>query len=751
MKMPLAIQRSIVARRIFSLFVICALIPIGSLAVLSLRQMSAGREEQAYQQLHRANKIIGVAIFEGLDFLPAEMQALSAVNRNRLHRSPGSTEADNPYYHQHFLGLTRFRGGAAGQTIFGTPCPLPRLDGPARKHLDSGQPIVFVRRDGGGPPRMFMALAPEDRSEGSTLLVGEIAPGYLKNLIDYVAPPESAIAVWDSTGAPLFDFPSIPDSVKDRIAAAQQGNSTGRFEWSRAGRTYLANYRSIFLKATYLCDDWTVVTSLSQEEAFVQMKPFARTFLLILLLALLVVLLLSSVQIRRSLVPLLKLREGTRRIHRGEFDSRIEIDSGDEFEELAHSFNTMAEHLGTQFRDLTDTNLRLEREIADRKQAEEQLRQSQKMEALGNLTGGIAHDFNNILTVINGYSRILLQQLGADSPIRTKIEGINDAGERAALLVNRLLTFSRKQVVEPKVVNLNQVISGMDLMLHRLIGVDILMEASLTEDLWNVRVDPGQFEQVVMNLVVNARDAMPSGGKLAIRTANLDAVGRDVDSCPVEKPGKYVTLTVSDTGHGMDETTRSRVFEPFFTTKPQGKGTGLGLSTVFGIVKQNQGHILLESAVGMGATFTIFLPRVEASQEEDRRSEKPAAEDGRGSETLLLAEDEDLVRDLIRTLLTAKGYKVLEARDGTESIEIGRTHQGTIHLLVTDISMPYRNGFEVARELAEIRPGLKTLYLSGYLDDARHDGEEEYPGAVFLRKPFRPEELTRKVREILDG
>ncbi|MDA8121599.1 MAG: ATP-binding protein [Deltaproteobacteria bacterium] len=747
-----SIQRSIVARRIFALFIICALIPIGSLAFLSLWQMTDRLEEESNLHLHHANKKIGVSILEGLAFLPYEMQVLAVSHRDDVKNfSPGPAESIKPHHRSHFLGITRFPPRSAGEALFGTPCPLPQLDASARKHLDSGQALVFVRKAAGGGSRMFMALAYGGTRTGNDLLVGEISRDYLQDLIEYVAPPESNIAVLDSSGASLFHYQPLPVAVTDRAVAEMRRTSTGRFEWNDGDQAYLANYRSIFLKVTYLCDDWMVVISLPRSGAFAQVRQFTQTFVMILLLTLLVVLLLSSVQIRRSLVPLEKLQEGTRHIRLGEFHRRIDVKSGDEFEELALSFNAMAERLGNQFRDLTETNLRLEREIGERKQAEEQLRQSQKMEAVGRLTGGIAHDFNNILTVINGYSRILLQELGENDPIRKKIEGINGAGERAAHLVNQLLTFSRKQVVEPKVVNPNDILSGIDMMLQRLIGGNIDMTVRLAEGLWNVRIDPGQIEQVVINLVVNARDAMPGGGKLVIETANLDIDGDSVGSHPLETPGKFVILRVCDTGCGMDENIRSRVFEPFFTTKPPGKGTGLGLSTVYGIVKQNGGCILVESEPWKGAVFTVYLPRVEARPDEIPVTEKLAVGDAGGTETVLLAEDEGLVRDLVRSVLAAKGYKVLEARDGNEALEIGSGHGGAIHLLVTDIYMPHMNGYELAKRLAKIRTGIRTIYMTGYIDDPSDDGDAPHPGAIYLKKPFRPEALARKVREVIDG
>ena len=370
---------------------------------------------------------------------------------------------------------------------------------------------------------------------------------------------------------------------------------------------------------------------------------------------------------------------------------------------------------------------------------------------MGQLAGGIAHDFNNLLTVINGYSGIALQRLGKDDPNRKEIEGISSAGERAASVINQLLTFSRKKIIEPQVVDLNTTFSGIDMLLRRVTGDRINLVVIRAKDLGRVRVDPGQVEQILMNLTVNARDAMPDGGELTIETANRDIDGTDGSPASSLPPGKYVTIRVSDTGCGMDEKTRSRVFEPFYTTKPPGKGTGLGLSTVYGIVKQSQGHILLDSEVGKGTTFEVYLPRLEDTEREADISDRSHKEVVGGTETLLLTDDEDLVRDLVRSILEARGYKVLEAKDGKESLEIGSRHEETIHLLVTDMSMPNMNGRELAQRLAQIRPGMKTLFMSGYMEDSGNGNKELPPEAFFIQKPFRPDALARKVREVLDG
>jgi len=399
---------------------------------------------------------------------------------------------------------------------------------------------------------------------------------------------------------------------------------------------------------------------------------------------------------------------------------------------------------------LEEKNIELERAIMERETVAAQLLQAQKMEAIGQLTGGIAHDFNNMLTVIMGYSELTLHSLRPDDPARVNVEQIEQAGERASLLTRQLLAFSRKQVLQPKVLDLNAVLTNLDQMLQRLIGEDIDLVTVLAPGVGRVHADPSQVEQVIMNLAVNARDAMPRGGKLTIETANVeldDAYARRHG--PVQ-PGAYVLLAVSDTGCGMDRDTQARIFEPFFTTKEPGKGTGLGLSTVYGIVKQSGGYIWVYSEVGRGTTFKIYLPRVEAVAKAVEPS-REATGSVRGSETILLVEDDAGIRALVRQVLAQSGYQVLEAHHGKHAIQICEQHAGPIHLLVTDMVMPEMSGTETAGHLTSLRPDLKVLFLSGYADEAVHRHGMLAAGANFLPKPFTPAVLARKVREVLDA
>jgi PAS domain S-box-containing protein len=381
-------------------------------------------------------------------------------------------------------------------------------------------------------------------------------------------------------------------------------------------------------------------------------------------------------------------------------------------------------------------------------QSEEQVRQLQKLEGVGRLAGGIAHDFNNLLTVITGRAQILLPRLPPDGRLHRDVELIRKTAERAAALTKQLLAFSRRQILAPKVLDLNTVVPSMATMLQRLIGEDIELVFCPGSGLGRVKADPGQLEQVIANLVVNARDAMPEGGRITIETAEVELGEQYAREHVGVQPGRYVMLAVSDTGVGMDAATRARIFEPFFTTKEPGKGTGLGLSTVYGIVKQSGGSIWVYSEPGGGATFKIYLPRVE---EVEDAVEAPPALPGRGTETILLAEDEDEVRVLAREILEGYGYTVLEARRPADAIVIAERYVGPIHLLATDVVMPEMSGRALAERLAPQRPEMKVLFVSGYTDNAIvHHGVLE-PGTAFIQKPFTPEALARKVREVLDA
>ena len=386
------------------------------------------------------------------------------------------------------------------------------------------------------------------------------------------------------------------------------------------------------------------------------------------------------------------------------------------------------------------------KDITERKAMEKQLRQLQKMEAVGQLSGGIAHDFNNLLGVILGYSEILEEGLSENPKLRRTAQEITKAGQRAASLTRQLLAFSRQQLLEPTILNLNAVVADSGTMLRRLIGEHIDITTKLAEDLGHIRADQSQIEQVIMNLAVNARDAMPDGGKLRFETRNIELDAEYALHHPPTVPGKYVELVVSDTGVGMDAQTQSHIFEPFFTTKPRGKGTGLGLATVYGVVKQSGGYVWVYSELGLGSTFKVYLPRV-SSAHRQIRSGDVATTPARGSETILLVEDEESLRTLTRTTLERNGYTVLEADSGKEAIEIAHGHSGCIDLLLTDMVMPGMNGHEVARGVGHVRPGVKVIFMSGY-SGFSDNGPAQFED-ILLPKPVTREALLRKVHEVL--
>ena len=393
-------------------------------------------------------------------------------------------------------------------------------------------------------------------------------------------------------------------------------------------------------------------------------------------------------------------------------------------------------------------------DITDRKQLVDQLRQSQKLQAVGELAGGVAHDFNNLLMVVKGHAEMLLDRLPRGSadrqnPALQNVEQIQQAAERAAALTRQLLAFSRMQVLQPRVLDLNEVVAGMIQMVSRVIGANIELAFLPGANLGRVKADPSQIEQVALNLVVNARDAMPDGGRLTIETSNVQLERDYATQHAVVDPGPYVMLTVSDSGTGMDAATKARIFEPFFTTKSQGRGTGLGLATVYGVVKQSGGYVWVYSELGHGTTFKVYLPMVQAPAEKTA-PEKTVQGHEPGTETILFVEDEQSVRELVCEYLSARGYQVLDAADGQQALEIAAAHAGKIQLLITDVVMPRLSGRELAARLTAARPNLKVLYISGYTDDSVFRHGVLQGGMDFLQKPFNLKALAAKLREVLE-
>jgi signal transduction histidine kinase/CheY-like chemotaxis protein len=394
--------------------------------------------------------------------------------------------------------------------------------------------------------------------------------------------------------------------------------------------------------------------------------------------------------------------------------------------------------------------LKLGMDITERKALEAQLLQAQKMEAIGRLAGGVAHDFNNLLMAIMGYGELIRSSLIQDDPLYKYSEDILKATERAASLTQQLLAFSRRQVIKPQVLNLNRVVSDLEKMLRRLIGEHIDLDIAAGADLGAVQADAGQMGHIIMNLAVNARDAMPTGGRLILSTANIDFATSHHCRYGNIPPGRYVRLAARDTGSGMDAETLEHIFEPFFTTKEVGKGTGLGLSMVYGMVQQNGGCVEVESRPGQGTTFTLYLPRLEATAEAAGETTTKAAK-LEGSETILVVEDEEALRTLLCRFFRLYGYNVLEARHGGEALLLGERHRGPIHLMVTDVVMPQMSGKELADRLAPLHPEMTVFFMSGYTDgDLISYGAPE-PSQHFVPKPFRPMDLVKKVRDILDA
>ena len=432
--------------------------------------------------------------------------------------------------------------------------------------------------------------------------------------------------------------------------------------------------------------------------------------------------------------PLAGLVAGARALGQGDFNYPLDTRGGDEVSEVTEAFVSM--------------RARLESTQKEQKQLEDRLRQAHKMEAVGRLAGGVAHDFNNLLTIIRGNSDLLEGREGADALHRKCVEQIQKAAGRAVSMTRQLLAFSRMQVLQPRVLELNGVVAEMGKMIPRLIGEHIEFSFLPDPALVSIKADPGQIEQVILNLAANARDAMPRGGKLSLRTENISVNEAEAMKRPPMIPGQYVLLSVSDTGHGMDEATKAHIFEPFFTTKEIGKGTGLGLAMAYGIVKQSGGFIWVDSKLGAGTTFEIYLPQ-EAGKVAAAEADGKSAPTPQGSETVLVVEDEAGVRELACQFLRVKGYTVLDAEGGLEALAVSRSHPGTIHLLLSDMVMPKMSGGELAMQLKAIRPEIRVAFMSGYSEFSRGDLGKGFPEAPVLQKPFSPASLVEIVREAL--
>jgi len=612
-----------------------------------------------------------------------------------------------------------------------------------------------VLRRGGAPLQVGCVPIVLDGYPIGALLLGE--------RLDRFLPPGEAAAGTHAVAAADVVLASNLDAAPAGArwtAPAPDGGGPARVQLGGSG------YVAVTLPIGATEDGTPATLTLLRSESAAQV-PIARTlrvnFLLAGLLALVLVAAATVALSRTTLRPLSRfvtfLRAGADAGTPARFEG---AGSAEEIRTLTEAYNGLIDSLRRQHaqleqrtRELGRTNATLEEQVRERERAEralrtseEALRQSQRLESLGTLAGGVAHDFNNLLSVILGYAQMGASALPAGSREADDLAQITQAADRASGLVRQLLAFSRRQVLQPQVLDLNRVVHGMESMLKRLIGEHIFLKTRLDPALARIKADPGQVEQVIMNLVVNARDAMPDGGTVIIETANVayDAPADGAEGMPT---GPAVMLTVHDTGMGMDEATSQRVFEPFFTTKAPGKGTGLGLSTVYGIVRQSGGVITVESAPGQGCTFRLWFPQCieEAAGHGVAAVEPPP----RGSETVLVVEDEGQLRSLVRRALADLGYTVLVAANGLEALDVAAEHQGPIHLLVTDVVMPHLSGRELAVRLAASRPDMRVLFISGYTEEAIARHGVLAPGTVFLQKPVTPDRLARMVRDILDG
>jgi signal transduction histidine kinase/ActR/RegA family two-component response regulator len=617
-------------------------------------------------------------------------------------------------------------------------------------------PVVAAVRNGSGKPIGFMARwrkvsGTAEARKQLTDLLGSNATLYVGNAQGDVWTDMTA-----AVPAPL-DVATITNQITPH---------------TRDGESFISLARPV------AGTPWMVVMELSREAIIAPAKRFIRP-MTILGLGIVLLGVAGTLWMSQTITqPLNVLTQTAIMISRGDYSRKIDVQRGDELGHLAKAFHKMVtqlresqerleqtvhertsqlEEANQQLRLLAETD-RLKRSEAETERlkaidalrsTEQQLQQAQKLEAVGRLAGGIAHDFNNLLTAIGGYAQLTLKRLPDHDPLKSNVREIEKAGERAAALTRQLLAFSRRQVLQPKVINLNAIISDLNNMLSRLIGEDIELRTALEGELNSVRADPGQMEQVIMNLAVNARDAMPDGGKLTIETANVyldEFYARDHLSVI---PGNYVMLALSDTGIGMDSETQAHIFEPFFTTKQPGKGTGLGLSMVYGIVKQSGGNIWLYSEKEHGTTFKIYLPSFSEKLQEHIEPTPTRKEEG-GSETILVVEDENLVRQLLEEVLQGAGYTVLSAANGSEAINLSETYMDPIDLVLTDVVMPEISGTQVVTHLTTKYKNLKVLYMSGYTDDAIvHHGVLD-AGVNFIQKPFTPDSISRKVREVLD-
>jgi signal transduction histidine kinase/ActR/RegA family two-component response regulator len=557
-----------------------------------------------------------------------------------------------------------------------------------------------------------------------TVVVGRLMDANLVNDLHRISSTEVAFRYGGRIIVSTFP------PVEQQALSEQAGSGAVPSELQIEGQKYLATAYDLTVGAN---DGISIIVLKSYDEAVAFLKQLDNLLIGLLLIAVLAGAALVFVISDRFTRPLAALAEGVRALEHGNFNYLLEARGGDEVAQVTRAFDGMRRTM--------------QRNLAHRQQLEDQLRQASRMEAMGRLAGGIAHDFNNLLTVIKGHADLLFDRIRPTEALRGSAQQIAKAADRAANLTRQLLAFSRKQVLEPRVLDLNAMVTDTSKLLKRLVREDIEFVFLPGDSLSRIKADAGQIEQVIMNLTVNACDAMPEGGKLTIETYNLNADADFAIAHHPLRPGRYVALAVSDTGCGMDAETKTHIFEPFFTTKEQGKGTGLGLATVYGVVQQSNGYVYVVSEPGEGARFEVYLPEAEEPADSPM-SEKAAAPRARRFETVLVAEDENAVRELVSESLSAAGYKVLTAKSGEEALEIVERNGRPIHLLLTDIILPKMRGTELASRAKQLRPDLKVVYMSGYLDyDAA--ASEFIEAGSFLQKPYTQQALVSKVATVL--
>ncbi len=859
MRFELTAIRTRVARRILGLFFLCAFVPIGTLAFLSYRRVASQLTEQSRLRLRQASKTTGMAVLKRLNDLDRELVAIV----RRLNMEASGTFVPETS----FRSLSLARPRTPLRPVLGQPPETLPLPAGADAHLQAGQAVLLAD----DPSRLFLARMLDPQVPERGLIWAELDPRTVWRATDVegTVPPGAELCLFQKAQVPLYCPRRPPTAFLESLGRTSTAADEVPFRWRGDGDASLAGHWSLFLEGQYGTPSLTVVVSEAEASVLAPMADFRRTFPLAVLLTLWFVLLLGYVLIRKSTEPLAQLQEGTRRLAALDFSSPVHITSGDEFEDLASSFNTMADHLRQQLSEsarlnaallqaseslrenetrlrtiletaavavvttddtgvvesfnhtaetvfgygrdevvgrlasvlLADTAL-LDREtggpfaapgparellgrrkdgtmfpmeldvseaqvagrslftgfardVSERKRAEEerarleaQLRQAQKLETIGTLAGGIAHDFNNILAGVLGYVQLALLEIPKESPVRADIEEVQRAANRAADLARQILVFSRRSEQKLQLVLLDDVVQEALKLLRPSLPTTIDIRRTIEPETPLVLADPSQIHQVLMNLGTNAAHAMRGGGMLAVGLSRVD-IATGQDDIPVTLlPGRYARLSVRDTGHGMDHATLERIFEPFFTTKPTGEGTGLGLSVVHGIVTKHGGAIVVDSALGAGTTFTVYLPAAAAAAES-----KPATTTGpaelSGHEHVLVVDDDPAIAQVTQRLLERQGYRVTARTSSPEALELLRVDAGQFDLMLTDQTMPGLTGLQLAEAALQLRPELPIILTSGMEDTPLADQGRALGVREFLVKPVNIRDLGEAIRRVL--